>query len=171
MCFGDFSAPVSVGASKPANQERPKTSQGIAVKKCGDWMGLGLSRHRHSRGRLWLVFSSSRRGRRLEFSCSRCSVPGPSSADPGAGSSCPSSGSPPSSLAGGLGSPSPMGRLKSVSTSPRGTIARHQGPPHLMSPQDDILQPFPRAFRQLLHPHVIRDCKLQRQPILTTRLL
>jgi hypothetical protein len=38
---------------------RFKTGQGIAVKKDGDWMGLGLSRHRHSRGRLWLVFSSS----------------------------------------------------------------------------------------------------------------
>ncbi|MFM8289300.1 MAG: hypothetical protein ACKOGA_21625 [Planctomycetaceae bacterium] len=31
---------LSAGASKPATQGRPKTSQGIAVKKGGYWMGL-----------------------------------------------------------------------------------------------------------------------------------
>jgi hypothetical protein len=44
---------VSAGASKPATQGRAKTGQGIAAKKGGDWMGLGLSRRRPFQSRQW----------------------------------------------------------------------------------------------------------------------
>ena len=41
---------LSSGTSKPATQGRHKSIQGIAVKKCGDWLGLGSLRYRHSQG-------------------------------------------------------------------------------------------------------------------------
>ena len=117
-----LSVAVSAGTSKPATQGRPKTVLGIAVKMGGDWVSLGWLRHRRSGGRLWLVCSSSRRGRRLGLSCPRFPALARVVGYPAVGSSFPSSGSPPSSAAAGRGSPLLTGSHSAVFPSP---VDRH----------------------------------------------